>query len=76
MINADEERLFLAERPRLKIKAPQKRLGSGGGEFALANGQQFVVAQSLELRLEDVDDRNGVTESVEDFQVVAVLRAT
>ena len=38
-----------------------------GGDFVLADGEQFVVAQGFELGLENIDHGHRMAESVEDF---------
>jgi len=53
----------------------RKRLGLGGCEFVLADGEQLVVAQGFELGLENIDNGHRMAESIEDFEVVTVFRA-
>jgi hypothetical protein len=55
--------------------ARKRRLRSGGGEFVLADGEQFVVAKGFELGLEDIDHRHRVTQGIEDLEVVTVFGA-
>ncbi len=52
----------------------RKRLGLGGCEFVLADGEQLVVAQGFELGLENIDHGHRMAESIEDFEVVTIFR--